>query len=78
MELEDAKQSLKRYEEHNIPCGDFLTAVLSNDLFEAVGRADETSVFIIVPLVHWIYNNLRRDCWGDADTAKAWVHARVL
>ena len=33
-------QSLNLYVKKGVPVGDFLTAVLSNDLFEAVGRAD--------------------------------------
>ena len=38
--MEQIKESLRLYIEHRIqPCG-FLTSVLSNNLFDAVARAD--------------------------------------
>lgn len=38
--MEQIKESLRLYIEHRIQPGGFLTSVLSNDLFDAVARAD--------------------------------------
>ena len=39
-DLHEIRASLIRYRDHKIKCGSFLTAVLENDLYQAVHRAD--------------------------------------
>lgn len=41
---ENMMESLTRYITCGCPVGDFLTAVLANDLAEAVGRADDENM----------------------------------
>ena len=50
--------SLDRYVNHKILPGAFLTAVLSNDLFQAVGRADRENLAALPEIVQYIYNEL--------------------
>jgi hypothetical protein len=55
------------------PTGDFLRAVLCNDLFTAVGRAHETSLAAIGPLVRLIYNAMPSVCHGSDDAVDSWI-----
>ena len=52
--------------------GDFLGAVLSNDLMEAIGRADANSMASLKHIAMFIYNELPRDCHGSKETVKHW------
>lgn len=64
---------LYRYIEHRIPPGDFLMVVLSNDLKEACGRADDTNIKIIPNYVRFLYNDAPSQCWGSPEKVRAWL-----
>lgn len=55
--------------------GGFLEAVLSNDLFGAMGRADSESRRILYDLVCFIYNKLPSACYGNREIVHAWEGA---
>lgn len=74
----DIIESLNLYVNHRIPTGDFLLAVLSNDLREAVGRADSENIQVIPEIVAYIYNRLPADCWGSRDKVRSWLKARKV
>lgn len=61
--------------EHRNP-GGFLTAVLSNDLLDAVTRADSENIRALPELVKYIYWNCPKKCWGDADSVEEWLEER--
>jgi hypothetical protein len=65
--------SLDRYVNHKLMPGSFLTAVLSNDLFGAVGRADSENLAALPDLVKYIYNNVPSAAWGNRDTVWRYV-----
>ncbi len=48
--------SITRYVEQGIKPGGFLTAVLSNDLRNATGRADEQNLAALPAIVRWFAN----------------------
>ncbi len=54
------------------PVGSFLTAVLENDLREAVFRADLTNLWKLRELCIWLNNFTPAFCSGSPETAKAW------
>ena len=62
-----------RYVEKRWRPGGFLTAVLSNDLKEAFGRADEKSRAGLFAIVKWLYNEAPSTCWGNSDRVEAWL-----
>ena len=65
--------SIRRYADDHIPTGGFLTAVLTNDLREALGRADTSSqigLFDIVRYCHW---EIPGNCWGSPEKVEAWL-----
>lgn len=75
----EIEEALVRYRDGNHPYafGSFLTAVLANDLVEAVLRADDHNIRILPQYVMWIRNNLpgrtgdaREDMWGSYDAVK--------
>jgi hypothetical protein len=56
--VEEARKSIELYLSHGVSPGDFLEAVLRNDLFEAFGRADESSRANLFEIVQFVYNNV--------------------
>jgi hypothetical protein len=68
------KEALDRYIEHGILPGDFLTAVLENNLSESFGRADEWNRQNLFQIVRYIYNEIPMDAWGSREKVRAWVN----
>jgi hypothetical protein len=69
----DVLESLKLYAERGIEPGGFLTAVLENNLKEAVGRADEHNSLTLSDIVSFVYNHLPSVCWGSPDAVDRWT-----
>ena len=65
-------QSIQRYVCHGIGPGDFLCAVLENDLREAVGRADEYNIAALPQIVMFLHNWVPGGCWGYEGRVKVW------
>ncbi len=63
---------MRRWIENAIPPGHFLTAVLENNLKEAIGRADDVNQRLLPDIVKWIYNNAPFMCWGSPEKVKEW------
>ena len=51
----------------------FLTAVLSHELFDAFGRADDNSARCMQSIVRFIYNDLPSNCHGSRDLVDGWI-----
>ena len=66
------KRNLIEYIEEKHPTGDFLHAVLSNDLLMACGRND--GMTNVCDLIKWIYNNAPAPCWGSAEKIDKWLN----
>jgi hypothetical protein len=62
-----------RYYEKGIPPGSFLTAVINNDLKEAVNRADATNVNCLKAYVMWFYNQAPGGSWGHEGACDNWI-----
>lgn len=62
---ERIKRSIDAYVTHRQPVGGFLQAVLSNQLFEAVGRADNESMAALREIIQYIYNEIPAKSWGS-------------
>ena len=69
---------LRRYIERGIHPGDFLTAVICNDLREAVGRADDTNIANLPAYVAYLHNEVPAIAWGSIKRMQAWMEARRL
>ena len=70
---EHMMEAINRYVDRGVPLGNFLTAVFANDLFGAVGRADDYNQQIIPVYVSYIYNRCPIGCNGSYHDVEAWI-----
>jgi hypothetical protein len=61
-----------RWYEHGIPPGDFLTAVIDNDLSEAIGRADDTNRYLLWNYMNWFSSYAPSGTWGFTTATAKW------
>lgn len=64
---------LQGYTEFHRPVGDFLMAVLSNDLRGACQRADDENIENLPAYVAYLYNEAPGACWGSPEKVKEWL-----
>jgi hypothetical protein len=70
----DIRDALDAWGSGEAPCcGDFLRAVLSNDLMGAVGRADDDNLRALPAIASYIYNELPGNCHGSREIVSAWI-----
>ena len=69
------KESLDRYVTDKWQPGRFLTAVLSNDLMEAIGRGDADAIDNLPHIAAYIYNHMPTGCHGSAARVREWLTA---
>ena len=58
--------------------GSFLQAVISNDLKEAVTRADASNKAVLTQIVGWMYAYAPHNCWGSSGLYERWVRSGGL
>lgn len=63
------RESIERYCVNHIKPGDFLTAVLQNDLSNAVLKADPENLPLLKLYLLWFHNNTH-GLWGPENFAK--------
>ena len=68
--------SIKAYAERGIPTGGFLYAVLTNDMMEALFRADAENRVALYDIVSYIYNNIPGDAWGSPSKVEMWMNKK--
>lgn len=66
-------KALRAYTERHQPVGDFLQAVISNNLMEAFGRADDTNIELLGVYTAWLYNEAPGRCHGSRERYRAWI-----
>lgn len=72
------KAGIDRYVDQRVPPGGFLMAVLSNDLTDALGRADEENRANLFAIVNYCYNEIPFTCWGSPEKICAWLYPAPL
>lgn len=70
---EHMREPARAYVEHHQPTGDFLRAVLSNNLVDAFGKADADNRAAMGDWAHWLWNDIPAKCWGSASRVAAWT-----
>lgn len=65
--------SLEEYVRIGRPTGDFLEAILSNDLMDAFGRADFENRGLMFEYTSYVYNKMPIGCHGSRKHYKLWV-----
>lgn len=69
---EHMRQSLIYYVLEGLEPGSFMSAVLSNDLAESVGRADHINREKLFNYVQFIYNVMPSESWGSSEKIFSW------
>ena len=64
--------ALDRYVDAGIMPGDFLTAMLENDLKKTYQRVDGNNLKAIPEILSYIYNELPAACWGSPEKVTQW------
>lgn len=67
--------AIRNYVDHGWLPGGFLTAVLANDLFDAVAHADSANRFCLPAWVEFITNHCPAACHGSFERVNKWVNA---
>lgn len=70
------QDALVNYVDHGLIPGGFLKAVLSNDLFKAVGRADASNRATLPLIVQFVYNRCPMDCWGSSEAVEKYAERK--
>lgn len=64
---------VRNYFVNRFPPGHFLTALLSNDLMEAFGRADDVNTSNMRRWCQFLYNHAPRGSYGSPGAVRAWL-----
>jgi len=64
--------ALRRYVEHGIMPGSFMTAVLEGNLYTAAFKADADNFAALGQWCRFIYNNLPAGCYGSPSNVANW------
>lgn len=70
-------EQLRAYFEEHRPVGDFLKAVLENNLVQSYALADENNTIAMRAYASWIYNFAPMDAVGSPENVSAWLAAPV-
>ena len=70
---EHMQESIRSYIEERLEPGGFLTAVLSNDLTQAVLRADAININRLPNYVQFLYWHVPSESWGSPERVTAWL-----
>ena len=65
--------AIRNHADHHHPCGSFTTAVLENNLSEAIGRADQFSLAGLFEIVRYVRWEIPSVCHGSPEKVKAWL-----
>jgi hypothetical protein len=68
--------AIRRYIDDHVQPGNFLTAVIDNDLKEACCRADEENLENLKAFVLYFYNEAPSQCFGSPEKRIAWCALR--
>lgn len=64
--------AIRKHADHGYEVGHFVTAVLENDLKEAVNRADDFNIRVLPDIVRYCYWEIPSPCWGSPKKVAAW------
>lgn len=67
------QESLDAYIANGRPVGGFLTAVLENNLSQAMGRADDDNLANLPAYSAFLYNEAPSQCHGSREKVFAWL-----
>jgi len=63
---------IHNYVDHGVIPGDFLQAVICNNLKEAFRRVDDENFENMAAFVGYFYNEVPANCWGSREIMETW------
>jgi len=69
------RDSVERYLVYGIPPGGFMTAVLTDSLKNAVGRADMNNRRLLIEWAEWLYNYCPAAAQGSEEAVIKWIES---
>jgi len=72
------REGIEEYVQLGTEPGDFLGAVISNNLKAAVLYADDINIANLPAYVNYFYNYAPIDCWGSEAEMERWVESGGL
>ena len=70
---EHTRESIKQWIEHGVDAGSFINALMANDLFLAISKADDRNKTSFTSIVSWIWNYAPAACYGSYDICQSWA-----
>lgn len=70
---DNMQEPARAYYEYGRRPGDFLYAVLENDLVEAFRKADHENIEAMRDWATWLYSDIPRLAWGDRARVETWI-----
>ena len=70
-------EAVYNYLEYGTPPGGFLTAVLSNDLMDALRRADDKNIESLPAWGRLLYNHIPPGAYGSRKAVEAWIEEKI-
>ena len=67
---------LIEYRDKGVPVGNFLYAVLVNDLYEAACRADDFNLPALRSIVQWVHDNMPPTSYGTKRRVSDWLRLK--
>lgn len=64
---------IQRYIHERIKPGRFLTAVICNNLSDAIGQADDENLLNLPAYASFFYNEAPAPCWGSKKKMEEWL-----
>jgi hypothetical protein len=73
---ESTIRTINDYLEHGYETGDFVRAVLENNLKLAFGYADRWNKAALEEIVKYCYNCIPHSCWGSKEIVNDWIASK--
>jgi hypothetical protein len=70
------RESVIGYLLHGWEPGNFLYAILTNDLVRAFATADTENTYNMFQWANWLYNYCPSAAWGSSDKVSDWIKSR--
>lgn len=71
---EHTQEALNNYFFHGYEPGNFVTAVLCNDLMRATNSCDHINKKYLTDIAKWVMHNAPNMSWGSRQMVQDWLH----
>jgi hypothetical protein len=72
---EHMREGARLYVEQGVEPGDFMVAVLTNNLMLSFSRADRINIRAMDAWCDWLWNECPGNAWGSPEKVTAWIES---